>query len=82
MMVKTLLRDLAVCKLSHCVALPRENTSICYRAADPECPSDSSDSFVSKHSSVYATQLLVQLVTAAPQTCTQIPYSCSGDTPH
>ena len=41
MLVKNLLRNLAVCKLSHCVALPLENTSICYRAADPECPSNS-----------------------------------------
>ena len=82
MLVKNLLRDLAVCKLSYCVALPLENTSICYHAADSECPSNSSDSFVTKHSSVYATQLLVQLVTAAPQTCMQLPYSCSGDTSH
>ncbi len=81
-MVKDLLRGLAVCKLSHCVALPLENNSIRHHAADPECPSNSSDSFVAKHSSVYATQLLVQLVSAAPQTCMQLPYSCSGDTPH
>jgi hypothetical protein len=77
-----LLRDLAVCKLSQCVALSLENTSICYPAANPQCPSNSSDSFVTKHSSAYATQLLVQLVTAAAQTCMQLPYSCSGDTPH